>query len=124
MYLAEDFADEGKKLGVRPTTDKLSRFNLVVPLFKAGKIRFPVEMKDTRVLGLFMRMEQVSLATKDGIKGNDDCLDTISMLQNLNAWKPNPEEIKERSMLKFEPDPLWGIEAEYDNETDLDDYIV
>lgn len=117
-----NLSGEGKKLGIRPTTDKLSRFNLVVPLFKAGKIRFPVEMKDTRVLGLFM--EQLSLATKDGIKGKDDCLDTISMLQNLNAWKPNPEEIKSRAAMSVEPDPLWGVEAEYDNETDLDDYIV
>jgi len=33
-------------------------------------------------------MEQIALATKDGIKGKDDSLDTISMLQNMNPWKP------------------------------------
>lgn len=112
--------DKGKP-GIRPTTDKLSRFNLVVPLFKAGKMNFPTEMVDTQVLGLFM--EQISLATKDGIKGKDDCLDTISMLQNMNAWKPNPEEIQERKSVS-ESDPLWGTEVDPEFETELDAYIV
>jgi len=112
---------EGKKMGIRPTTDKLSRFNLVVPLFKAGKIRFPLEMKDTRVLGLFM--EQISLATKDGIKGKDDCLDTISMIQNMNAWSPNPDDPQARKEVQAS-DPLWGTEVQDEFETELDAYIV
>lgn len=116
-----NLAQQNGKPGIRPMTDKLSRFNLVVPLFKAGKIKFPLEMKDTQVLGLFM--EQISLATKDGLKGKDDCLDTISMLTSMNAWKPNPEEIKAREE-KPVGDPRWGIEAEEDYETDLDTYIV
>lgn len=86
--------DKGKP-GIRPVTDKLSRFNLVVPLFKAGKIRFPLEMKASKVLGIFI--EQIALATKDGIKGKDDCIDTVSMLQNMNPWLPGgiPQEVEQ-----------------------------
>lgn len=72
--------------GIRPATDKLSRFNMVVPQFKLGKIFFPLELKKTREIGLFI--EQISLVTKDGIKGKDDCIDTISMLQYMNPWAP------------------------------------
>jgi hypothetical protein len=72
--------------GIRPATDKLARFNMVVPLFKQGKIRFPLELKSSKIVGLFL--EQISLATKDGIKGKDDCIDTISMLQYMNPWVP------------------------------------
>ena len=82
-----NLATEKGKPGIRPVADKLSRFNLVVPLFKAGKIRFPIEMKTSKVLGIFI--EQIALATKDGIKGKDDCIDTVSMLQNMNPWTPN-----------------------------------
>jgi predicted phage terminase large subunit-like protein len=73
--------------GIRPVINKLSRFNLVVPLFKAGKIYFPVEWKTSKVLAHFYG--QIRMATKNGLKGKDDCLDTISMLMYLNAWKPS-----------------------------------
>uniref|UniRef100_A0AAU6VZM7 Terminase n=1 Tax=Pseudomonas phage Arace01 TaxID=3138526 RepID=A0AAU6VZM7_9VIRU len=73
--------------GIRPVTDKLSRFNLVVPWFKMGKIHFPKEMKLSVIMGQFM--EQIRLTTKSGIKGKDDCLDTISMLGYLNPWRPS-----------------------------------
>lgn len=73
--------------GIRPITDKLSRFNLVVPWFKAGKMYFPTEMKSTTIMGHFM--QQIRLATTSGLKGKDDCLDTISMLGFLKPWKPS-----------------------------------
>lgn len=73
--------------GIRPTTDKLSRFNLVVPWFKAGKMYFPEELKTSRIMGLFIG--QIKLATQSGLKGKDDCLDTISMLGYLKPWKPS-----------------------------------
>lgn len=111
------------KPGIRPVVDKLARLNLVVPLFKAGKVKFPFEMKKSQVLGLFL--EQISLATKDGIKGKDDCLDTISMLQYMNAWVPNPEEptAKEEKAASTR-DAIWGHEAENDYESEMDRYIV
>ena len=73
--------------GIRPTVDKLSRFNLVVPWFKMRKIYFPKEMRNSVIVGQFL--EQIRLATKSGLKGKDDCLDTISMLAYLNPWKPS-----------------------------------
>ena len=83
--------------GIRPTVDKLTRFNLVVPWFKAGKMYWPEEMKATNIMGTFMN--QIRLVTQSGIKGKDDCIDTISMLGYLKPWKPSdsmpttPEEI-------------------------------
>lgn len=113
---------EKGKPGIRPTTDKLSRFNLVVPLFKAGKIYFPLEMAKTKTLGLFM--EQISLATKDGIVGKDDCLDTISMLTLMNPWKPNPDLPPEETKASTE-DTIWGSSNEdQEYESEMDAYIV
>ena len=83
-----NFAGSGKTNtpGIRPVADKLVRFNLMVPLFKAGKMYFPEEMKSSRIMGEFMN--EISLATRNGIKGHDDCLDTISQLAFMNPWKP------------------------------------
>lgn len=73
-------------LGIRPTQDKLARFNIVVPWFKAGKMYFPQEMRMSTIIGIFL--QQIKLATKSGLKGHDDCIDTISMLGYLRPWKP------------------------------------
>lgn len=76
----------GGQPGIRPQTDKLSRFNMVVPLFKAGKIYWPEEDKDSEILGKYLA--QIRLATVHGLKGKDDCIDTISMLAFMNAIPP------------------------------------
>jgi len=73
--------------GIRPVVDKLSRFNIVVPWFKAGKIYWPEEMKQSQIMGQFMN--QIRLVTQSGIKGKDDCIDTISMLGYLKPWRPS-----------------------------------
>jgi predicted phage terminase large subunit-like protein len=73
--------------GIRPVTDKLTRFNLVVPWFKAGKVFWPEEMKLSEIMGLFLG--QLRLVTQSGIKGKDDCIDTISQLGYLKPWKPS-----------------------------------
>ncbi|CBW47072.1 N4 gp68-like protein [Roseovarius Plymouth podovirus 1] len=109
------------KPGIRPMTDKLSRFNLIVPYFKAGKVHFPSELSQTKTVGLFM--EQISLATRDGLMGKDDCLDTISMLTVMNPWKPNPEEPQAESQVSTD-DTIWGTEAEIDQEVGIDAYVV
>ncbi len=102
-----NLSGEKGKQGIRPVTDKLSRFNLVVPLFKAGKIRFPLEMKNSKVLGIFI--EQIALATKDGIKGKDDCIDTVSMLQNMNPWRPTGDANQESTDdTHVRSNQLWG----------------
>lgn len=73
--------------GIRPVVDKLTRFNLVVPWFKAGKMYWPEEMRSSIIMGQFMN--QIRLVTQSGIKGKDDCIDTISMLGYLKPWKPS-----------------------------------
>ena len=87
-----NFASSGsnRKAGINPTTSKLVRFNLVVPLFKSGKMYFPEEMKESTIMGEFLN--EISLATINGIKSkHDDFLDTISMLMYLNPWKPTED---------------------------------
>lgn len=84
-----NFASNGNGPGIRPATDKLTRFNVVVPWFKAGKILFPEELKTSNILGTFMG--QLRLVQTSGIKGKDDCIDTISMLGYLQPWKPSAD---------------------------------
>jgi len=97
--------------GIRPVVDKLSRFNLVVPWFKLGKMYFPEEMRFSEIMSKFMG--QIRLATQSGLKGKDDCLDTISMLGYLTPWKPSesapatPAEVNVWEHAKAnEPSPL------------------
>lgn len=103
--------------GIRPTVDKLARFNLVVPWFKAGKMYFPEEMKQSTILGHFL--QQIRLATTNGLKGKDDCIDTISMLGFLKPWKPSdavpvtPEEVS-----------VWEDENKHEVLSGLNSYIV
>lgn len=103
--------------GIRPTTDKLTRFNLVLPWFKAGKMYFPEEMKVSEVMALFMG--QIRMITNSGIKGKDDCIDTISQLGYLKPWKPSqsapatPEEIS-----------VWDEEERRQPEPSINHYIV
>jgi predicted phage terminase large subunit-like protein len=75
--------------GIRPVQNKLTRFNQIVPQFKAGKIYFPTEMKTSKIMGMFY--SQIKLATKSGLKGKDDCIDTISQLIYMNPWRPTDD---------------------------------
>ena len=49
-------ASEGNegRAGIRPTTSKLQRFNVVVPYFKMGEMFFPVEEKGSIALDVLM----------------------------------------------------------------------
>lgn len=103
--------------GIRPTADKLSRFNMVVPWFKARKIYFPEEMKNSVIVGQFM--EQIRLATKSGLKGKDDCIDTISMLAYLTPWKPS-----ESAPISNTADPHWDDDEDRGDVSPLASYVV
>lgn len=104
--------------GIRPVVNKLTRFNQVVPLFKAGKMYFPSEMKNSVIMGHYYG--QIKLATHNGIKGKDDCIDTISMLMYLNPWKPTEDA--------YTPDPsdtvMWDEPSTPENMNALASYIV
>lgn len=85
-------ASEGNdsKPGIRPNTNKMVRFNTVVPLFKARKIFFPIERKGE--ITMQEAMNELSLVSVSGFRSkHDDFLDTISMLSSLTPWKPSEE---------------------------------
>jgi phage terminase large subunit-like protein len=101
--------------GIRPHTNKLTRFNLVVPWFKAGKMYFPEEMKFTVIMGEFTG--EIRLVTLEGIKGKDDCLDSISQLGYIKPWKPSEHTPAPST------DPLWKV-PEVPEANAINSYIV
>jgi predicted phage terminase large subunit-like protein len=106
--------------GIRPAIDKLSRFNLVVPWFKSGMMHFPEEMKHSIIVGRFLG--QIGLATMDGLKGKDDCLDTISMLGYMNPWKPSEAS---SSLMGHNGGPsMWEEDTHGADQSPLSSYIV
>ena len=111
-------SSNGGQPGIRPATSKLARFNLVVPWFKTGKMYFPEEMRSSTIMGLFMG--QLKLATVNGLKGKDDCIDTISMLGYLNPWKPQAGMVP----VNLSGDPMWDDDFDRDDNNPLSSYIV
>ena len=76
--------------GIRPNTNKMMRFNVVVPWFKSGKMHFPEEGKQSTPMR--QAMDELSLVSPSGFKSkHDDFSDTISMLGSLNIWIPGEE---------------------------------
>lgn len=105
--------------GIKPTVNKFARFNLVVPWFKAGKIYFPDELRQTTFINIFLG--QLKLITTSGIKGKDDCIDTVSMLGYLNAWKPSTAtEIMERQ----QETNIWEVIHMPEPTSAINSYIV
>ena len=90
IYFPLASAGNDTKPGIRPNTNKMVRFNTMVPLFKARKIFFPIEKKASPEVA--EAMNELSLATPGGFKSKqDDFIDTISMLSLLTPWKPTEE---------------------------------
>ena len=104
--------------GIRSAGDKLVRMNMVLPWFKAGKVHFPKEMQTSNIMGLFMG--QLRLVTQNGIKGKDDCLDTISQLAYLKPWKPSQSRPVEHTTTES---IYWGG-ATRETPSALSSYIV
>lgn len=78
------------KPGILPNTNKMVRFNTVVPLFKAHKIFFPIERKTEPPM--LEAINELSLAAVSGFRSkHDDFSDTISMLSVMKPWKPSEE---------------------------------
>ena len=76
--------------GIRPNTNKLQRFIVTVPWFKAGEMFFPEELKNEKVM--IELMEELRLASGNGLKSkHDDGIDTISMLAAMPVFLPDAE---------------------------------
>lgn len=115
-------ASEGNdtKPGIRPNTNKMVRFNTVVPLFKARKIFFPIERKTEPTM--LEAMNELSLVSVSGFRSkHDDFLDTISMLSSLMPWKPS-EEAPMRETTSS--DGMWDIDVADDTTDRMASYIV
>lgn len=115
-------ASEGNdsKPGIRPNNNKLVRFNTMVPQFKARKMFFPIEKKNTPEMAEFMN--ELSLATPGGFKSkHDDAIDTISMLSSLTPWKPSEEAPMSESS---DGQGMWDIDVHEDTTDRMASYIV
>jgi predicted phage terminase large subunit-like protein len=76
--------------GLRPNTNKMVRFNTVLPLFKARKIWMPKAMETSDII--VEAMDELRNASAGGFKSkHDDFIDTVSMLSSLQTWKPSEE---------------------------------
>lgn len=106
------------KPGIRPSnrTQKIERFNIVVPWFKGKKMYFPNELKHTPPMQEMI--SEMSLVSPSGFKSKkDDFADTISMLGAITAWKPSevtPAEVY---------DPIYGDQAGNEPKA-LESYVV
>jgi hypothetical protein len=112
-------SDGQNKLGLRPTTDKFSRFNVVVPLFKMHKIWFPHDLKNSQPMK--EAVEELSLASVNGFRSkHDDFIDTISMLAQMKAWKPSQVAPK----ADVDKTRYWLDEVREPEDKILDRYVV
>lgn len=114
IYFTLSSGKTGTSTGIRPTKDKMSRFQTnAVPLFKSGKIWFPEELKDS--VELAELLNELTLATVKGFKSkHDDQIDTISMLGELNAWRPSEVSVEEDTQAGTF-NPLWDEDIEEDH---------
>jgi phage terminase large subunit-like protein len=106
--------------GIRPSTKskKIERFNVVVPLFKAKKIFFPEELKETAIM--VQAMNELSLVSPSGFRSKkDDFCDTISMLPVITTFRPS-------EYVDFEQDGngMWAMEDDQETDDALLSYIV
>jgi len=104
--------------GINPNTNKMVRFNIVVPWFKSHIMFFPNELKDTPFIQEYLA--ELQLVSPAGFKSkNDDCLDTISMLSSLKVWRPS-----EAAEMIRRKDDMWDIEQESIDDCALSSYVV
>lgn len=83
-----NLAGKGNTEGVRRTGRKIDAFKLVVPIIKAKKLWLPTELKDHELV--VEMMEEFRYATNQEFKSkHDDVADTVSMLLDLEAYKPS-----------------------------------
>ena len=110
--------------GIRPSTDKLQRFNVTVPMFKKGSVFFPNELYNddptNRDPALVELLLELRLASANGFKSkHDDGIDTISQLPLLSLVRPS-----EASPSHLGTSSMWDIEKEEVNDNPLRSYIV
>ena len=105
--------------GLRPVTNKLVRFNLMVPLFKARKMFFPIEMKSGPALSECMN--ELGLASRSGFRSKkDDFIDTISQLASLVPWRPT--EVGD--LVQDDQTGIWELDEDNEGDSAMSSYVV
>ena len=101
--------------GIRPSVNKLQRFNVVVPWFKQGMMHFPDDCQSHEALvEILLELRQAAVG---GFKSkHDDAIDTISMLAAFKTFKPSEEVMKGSG--------IWGDDDPVDNQSSLSSYLV
>lgn len=95
----------GRSIGVRPVGDKFSRFNIIASDICRGIIKFP---SNAPFKPFFYSMnEQIKSVSVFGIKGHDDILDTVSMLQYIRPSKPEAKHNYHRIANVYKSEPWW-----------------
>ena len=105
--------------GIRPVSDKMTRFMTVLPWFKQGLIHLPTECKgDVFVSEL---VNELSLATAKGFKSkHDDAIDTLAMLTVMQMWKPS----QDAKLQHNDRTGMWEMEDMEEDGSALDAYVV
>ena len=110
--------NNGSKPGIRPNTNKLERFNIVVPWFKTKKMYFPEDKRNSPEM--VEAIQELRLVSKGGFKSiHDDFCDTISQLASLTVWKPS--EIM--PTMNGKGGYLWDDDDD-DEDQRIDSYVV
>ncbi len=119
VYFTLTSEGNDNKPGIRPNTNKMVRFNLVVPMFKAGKMYFPLELKQT--VPLLEMVNELSLASQSGFRSkHDDAIDSISMLGSMKPWRPS----EEAPVAQTGETNVWEIEGVEDSPSRMSSYVV
>jgi predicted phage terminase large subunit-like protein len=104
--------------GIRPAIKKIDRFHVVQPWFQAGKVYFPTDKKHSPPM--IQCMDELELVTRKEFKSkHDDFSDTISMLADMQAWKPSADV-----RIPTKGRDYWGDEVEPPEDNALSNYIV
>lgn len=111
--------DKGSsKLGIRPNTNKMQRFNVVVPWFKSHQMFFPKELSESALM--LEMVNELELVSPAGMKSkHDDCLDTISMLANLTPFRPDVDV----GMQHNKDTDIWEAEV-HEQSSGISSYLV
>lgn len=96
VYFTLASENNNGKAGLRPNTNKMVRFNTVLPLFKTKKIWLPRDKKQVKFV--IELLEELRYASPKGFKSkHDDCIDNVSMLSSLTPWKPSEVTVDDNS---------------------------
>lgn len=106
--------------GIRPTTNKMQRFNTVVPLFKSHKIYLPLEVHTQEDKEALIELKtELTLACVGGFKSKkDDSIDGVSMLSSMPIYFPDePTQV-------YENNGVYTVRGGNIESASLNNYIV